>query len=403
MRIALKSRLTATVLLRAAWLRARRVNLAMLILVAGAIVYGVAFLYAAGQQSGGRFSGMWVRQCLYAGIGSVCMVGVAMLDYRVLARYIWHLFFLTIAGLVLVVLVGDEINGAKSWIDLGPVTVQPSEFGKVGSILLLAFLASRPSLDPSNFWHSVLIGGVAAGIPAALILCQPDVGSALTLVPIALAILFLSGLKLRWLFCLAVIILPFLPYTWKNLAKQHHRDRVWVFAYHLMPAEMRQNHEPPNISREGYNAHQSLLAVGSGGIWGKGYMQGTQNALGFLPRNVAPSDFIFSVIAEESGFVGSVILLTIQWLLIMCCVYVSMVAGNQFGRNIAVGIAALLCAHLYINVGMTIGLAPIIGIPLPFVSRGGSVMLSLLICVGLLQSIYMHRPQHVDKLELTHG
>lgn len=381
--------------------RALRMNVPQLMLVACTIAIGVAFIYGSGQQSGGGFATKWLKQCLYVILGLGLMVGTSLIDYRSYGKYAWQIFATTLFGLALVLFVGKEINGARSWIGIGPLTIQPSEFAKIGSIVILSWLASRPSLEMSYFWHAVLVAGVGAGIPGGLILLQPDVGSTLTLMPIALCILYLSGLKVRWLVYLALIILPLLPLTWHKGFRQHHRDRVWVFTYNLMPQQMRDRYEPPNVTSEGWNAHQSLLAVGSGGLWGKGYMQGTQNALGFLPRNVAPTDFIFSVIAEETGFVGSMVLLVLQWLIVLTCVYVAVVAADPFGRNLAIGFAALLTTHSYVNIGMTIGLVPIIGIPLPFVSSGGSFMLTLLICVGVVQSVYCRRPKYEDRLSLA--
>jgi rod shape determining protein RodA len=379
----------------------KRMNLPLLLLVAAAITCGVLFIYGTGQQSGGSFAGKWFKQLIWVGLGTGFMIGFALIDYRVLGRFAWAIYGLSVISLIVVLVIGREINGAKSWIGLGPFTFQPSEFGKFGVIVLVSYLASRPSLEMSRMAHVIPVLVVAA-IPFGLIMLQPDLGSASVIGPVTVIILFISGLRIRWLvicFVLgAVLALP----AWHAL-RPHQKARIWTFVYPLLPDSTQEKYKDkaPNITQEAWNAHQSLLAVGSGGLRGKGFMQGTQNALGFLPRTVAPTDFIFSVVAEESGFIGSALLLGVFWGIMMTCVLVAVRAPDPFGRNIACGIGVLLCTHVYINIGMTIGMAPIIGIPLPFVSSGGTFMLFMLSGVGVLQSIYIRRDTGEGALELA--
>ncbi|MFT5128641.1 MAG: rod shape determining protein RodA [Rhodothermales bacterium] len=378
----------------------KRMNLPLLLLVAAAICCGVLFIYGTGQQSGGNFAGKWAKQLIWVALGTTCMFGFALIDYRWLGRFAWGIYGLSVLSLILVLIVGREINGAKSWIGLGPFTFQPSEFGKFGVIALVSYLASRTWLDMKRLPHVFLVLAVAA-VPFGLIMLQPDLGSASVIGPITLVILFISGLRVRWLVVCFVLGAAMVMPTWHYGLRPHQKARIWTFVYPLLPASAQEKYEAPNITDEAWNAHQSLLAVGSGGVRGKGFMQGTQNALGFLPRTVAPTDFIFAVVAEETGFIGSTFLLAVFWGIMMTCVLVAIRAPDPFGRNIACGIGVLFCTHVYINIGMTIGMAPIIGIPLPFVSSGGTFMLFMLSGVGVLQSIYIRRDTGEGALELA--
>jgi rod shape determining protein RodA len=369
----------------------RRMNWLLLAMVGVAVAMGVLFIYGTGQQTGGSFAHTWKRQLLWVGLGGGVMLVLAGMDYEWLGRWVAPLFCGTIGLLVAVLLIGRTIHGATSWLVVLPgVTVQPSEFAKLGLLLVIARLASRPSISlkrPAHLTPFVVL----SLIPLGLIMMQPDWGSAMVLAPIVLAILFVSGLPIRWLaYCLAVVLV-LSPVVWHKVLADHQRARIYTFAHPMLPAFATKDLPPPDPTREAWNARQSLLAAASGGLSGKGFMQGTQNSLGYLPRRVAPTDFIFSVIAEETGFIGSALLLLALWGILVLAVSIGMSARDAFGRNIACGIAAFICAHVYINVGMTIGMAPIIGIPLPFVSSGGSFMLVMLACIGILQSIHIHR------------
>ncbi len=358
----------------------KKMNLLLLFLVYASIGYGIIFIYGTGQQTGGSFSGFWIKQLIWMSIGTVIMLKIASMDYVMLGKYSWLVYLITVFLLVAVLLIGSRINGAKSWLRIIPgVTIQPSEFAKLGLIISLSWHASRPSVK-FKYITEVIPSLCLTLVPVVLILLQPDHGSASILLPIALAILFISGIKKKWILYGMIFTLAMSPFIYKHGLKEHQKKRLEIF---LSPSK--------NATNEGWNARQSLLAVGSGGLSGKGYMKGTQNVLGFLPRKVAPTDFIFSVIAEETGFIGSSLLILIFCTIILTALYISIKASDNFGRNLACGIAILLCVHVYINIGMTMGMAPIIGIPLPFVSYGGSFMILMLSCVGILQSVYIKK------------
>lgn len=360
--------------------RIRQTSLVLFTLVLIALLYGVAFIYGTGQQTGGAFADMWKKQLCWIAIGSAIMILLAVADYRWLGRHAWWIYALSIGALVMVLAVGARINGSKSWIRLAPgVSIQPAEFAKITHLLLLSWVTSHPSVRFTN-WRHLLPAAIVTGLPMVLIFLQPDWGSGGVLIPVTLGILFVSGIQLRWLAYGAVITALAAPPVYGYVLKEHQKKRIMVF---LNPAK--------NPTNEGWNARQSLLAVGSGGLTGKGYMKGTQNVLGFLPQTVAPTDFIFSVVAEETGFVGSTLLLAVFGAILVMSVYIAMKAPDALGRNLACGIGILFCVHIYVNIGMTIGLAPIIGIPLPFVSYGGSFMIVTLAAVGVLQNVYALR------------
>jgi rod shape determining protein RodA len=280
------------------------------------------------------------------------------------------------------------------------VGVQPSELGKLAVIMAGAALLSPPAEKferlPSMGWLFLL-----AGIPMLLVMKEPDLGSALVYVPVTLAMLYVAGARSRPLallvlsgvvlvtVVLAAVALPeklgVTPERQDRFFRalrlsDYQRDRIEVF---LQPGK-----DPMGA---GWNKRQSEIAVGSGGLAGKGFLKGTQNILGFLPRTVAPTDFIFSVIAEETGFAGSVTVLVLYGILMVCGLYAAMVARDKMGRVLCVGIVTMIFTHVFVNMAMTIGLVPIVGIPLPLVSYGGTFMVVTLFALGLIQSVYVRR------------
>jgi len=358
----------------------RRMNWLLLAAVGCLCSIGIAFIFAIGRQHGGGFSLVWQNQAMWVVIGLVGMLVLAAIDYEWLGRGSHLIYVGTIALLIAVLLIGREIHGARSWIVLpGGKTLQPAEFAKLGVILPAAWLASRQSMHLGR-WRHLFPFALLLALPMALIALQPDYGSAMVLVPIVVGIVFVAGLPARWLVYAGLIVALLSPIIFHQVLAEHQRNRIRIF---LNPSS--------DTTRSGWNARQSLLAVGSGGMSGKGFMNGTQNTLGYLPRNVSHTDFIFSVIAEETGFVGSTTVIVLEVLILLLSVYIASQACDEFGRNVACGIAVMFCCHVYINIGMTVGMAPIIGIPLPFVSSGGSFMLLTMGCIGILQSIYIRR------------
>ncbi|MCC5847204.1 MAG: rod shape-determining protein RodA [Verrucomicrobia bacterium] len=337
---------------------------------------GVAFIYSAGY---GRESTQWIRQILFILLGIPVYLFAAFFDYRRLREWAYPLYLISLVLLVGLYFFGMSIHGARRWYNIfGLLYFQPAEVAKLAIICLLAMWFSdtlRNLRRPAN----VIVPLLLTLLPFGLIAAQPDVGTAFILLCIFGAILFSAGVSWKLLGMLALLGVLSLPIAWTML-RPYHRDRIMVY---LEP-----DRDP--LGR-GWNRRQSEIAIGSGGLHGKGFKQGTQNVLGFLPVTVAPTDFIYSVIAEEKGFIGCTLMLTLYSVLFVALARTSLRSQDVFGRLMTIGILTMLCAHVTINVAMTIGLLPIIGLPLPLVSYGGSFVLSMMLALGLAQSVYIRR------------
>jgi rod shape determining protein RodA len=392
-----------------------RLDRLQLAALAGLMVLGAAFVYSATMANESAvalpwYNQTWVHQVVWYALGLGAGAGLCLLDYHTLSRWSFVVYWATIICLVAVMIphVGSMRFGARRWIDFGPFQFQPSEFAKVAFILAAAHFLSRPADElrqPWNFWRGL---GLLL-LPFALILKEPDLGSALVLLPTGLVMMFVAGTPRRYLLklvggvgllaALFLVDMLFLPPGWWQVSMQpYQRDRLLVYFgrdyTHFAPPEA----TPADLQRlrqqqldDEYNVRQALISVGSGGLAGKGWRQGTQNALGYLPRAVAHNDFIFSVIAEEEGFVGSVIVLTLYAVVLFTGLRIAGQARDRLGKLVAVGAVTLLFSHVFINIGMNIRIMPVTGVPLPLLSYGGSSVLCSLIALGLMQNIYIHR------------
>ncbi len=369
--------------------RLRRLDWMMLAGIAVLLCISFLFIYSAGarstEQGGG---GMAVRQVIWALLGLVCYGAAAAFDYHRLRSLHWWMYGGLMVALLLVLFFGTSVYGAHRWFRVGGLMVQPSEFAKLGVIITLAAWLGDPSTDPeerSAFFKAFVL----AGIPFFLIAVEPDLGTAAVLLPVLFVLLFCAGVPLRPLLILVgtglaalvtvAIWLRFFPDTCPFLT-DYQKNRILVYL---------------NISQDplgaGWNKLQSQIAVGSGGLFGKGWLKGTQNILGFLPRTVAPTDFIYSVVAEETGFAGSSLLLALYTLIVVRCMRAAARARDRFGRLLAAGFGALFFTHSFVNIAMTVGLMPITGLPLPLMSYGGSFMVTSMTALGLVQSVYLRR------------
>ncbi|MDD3694770.1 MAG: FtsW/RodA/SpoVE family cell cycle protein [Lentisphaeria bacterium] len=378
---------------------------------------GVIFIYGTGIEIGGDFASKWYKQLLWIGLGIMVYVASASVDYRLLGKVSAFFYVAVLLLLCSLFFIGATINGSRSWIVLpGLGLLQPSELAKPVTLLFASWVASLPAVRNNNFPAAIPILAVVM-LPVFLVCLQPDLGTALVFMPFSVALLLLSGLRWRWFFLGLALLLLALPPAFRLMAP-HQKERIKVFLE--APSEALLLAGSPFISekleqklsarkeaffavkggglRDSWNAEQSLLAVGSGGLYGKGYLKGTHHVLGYLPKTVAPTDFIFSVIAEESGFIGSMVLLILFCCLILCYCRTALLARNSFGANLALGAAVILATHIIINIGMTVQALPIIGIPLPFVSYGGSFMVCIMLLSGLVQNVHLRRrmPQHED-------
>ena len=378
----------------------------------GLMVLGTLFVYSARMASETNtvwYAQSWFRQVVWYVLGIGAAAGACVVDYRTLARWAFVIYWVSILPLIAVLIphIGTTHGwGAMRWIDLGFFQFQPSEFAKLAFILAQAHFLSRPVDElraPLTFAKSL---GLML-LPFVLIMKEPDLGSALVLLPTGLMMLYAAGAPRRFLFqllggvallgALFLVDVLFAPPNWQVFKlEDYQRRRLWVyFNRDYAPSSGVLKAERERLRKQqfddSHNVRQALISVGSGGLTGKGWRQGTQNALGYLPRAVAHNDFIFSVIAEEKGFVGSVLVLTLYGTVLFTGIRIAGQARDRLGRLVAVGVVTLLFSHVFINIGMNIRLMPVTGVPLPLLSYGGSSVLGSLIAMGLLQNVYIYR------------
>ena len=319
-----------------------------------------------------------LRQAVWFGVGLLALVAVASLDYRRFVRAAPALYLLGLGALALVWVVGRSVSGARRWIVLGPLSVQPSELFKVCFVLMAVWVITSRGAQPMGRTTLAMTLPIAA-VPFVLIIKQPDLGTALLLFPVLMVLLVGAGLRLRVLGGAVATGLAALPLAWLVL-KDYQRERILVF---LDPVR-----DPLGSA---YNVMQAKIAIGSGQFLGKGVAGATQSQLAFLPER--HTDFIFAVFAETWGFVGCLVLLTCYLLLLLRGFDIAGSAREPVGRLVALGMTALLAVQVVINVGMVTGLLPVVGIPLPLMSYGGSSMLASLVAIGLLLSVRMRQFQ----------
>lgn len=388
-----------------------RVEWTMVWAVLALMVVGASSIYSATWHAESTGQVVWYRQRVFTQVSYYILgLGVGaclcLIDYHALARWSLVGYWVTILCLVAVLIpfIGKKVYGARRWIDLGFYQFQPSEFAKLSFIFVQANFLSRPIEElrsPSVFFKAV---GLAA-LPFLLILKEPDLGSALVLLPVGLVMIYVAGAPPKYLLRLVagaglavgliLVDILFMPPSWQIKLPDYQRHRLLVYfgkdfaSEAVSPEDKRRARE---LQREkSYNVEQALISVGSGGITGKGWKQGSQNALGYLPRGVAHNDFIFSVIAEERGFLGSMLVLGLYALVLFTGIKIAGQARDRLGRLLAVGVVTLLFSHVFINIGMNIRLMPVTGIPLPLLSHGGSAVLCSLVAMAVLQNVYMYR------------
>ena len=297
-------------------------------------------------------------------------------DYRLLKDFAPFLYIGTLVILLLVMFVGQTALGAQRWLQVGPISIQPSEFAKLFMIIVVAAFLEK-KMNHLSRWREVLPIFIIVGIPAVLVLKQPDLGTAMVFFGILIGTLFVAGISWRILGIMGATVLLTLPVFWHFL-HDYQRSRIMVLI----------NPDADPLGA-GYHVIQSQIAIGSGQFLGKGLFSGSQSQLNFLPEN--HTDFIFSVIGEEMGFVGSFVLLLIYSYLLYRSLRIAGEAQDDFGMLLASGIASMWAFHLLVNVGMTMGIMPVTGVPLPFVSYGLSSLLTNLCAVAILLNIYIRR------------
>ncbi len=353
----------------------RPLLMAMLLLLG----IGLLALYSASFQKSQQFGIDFLqRQLLWSGLGALLALVLLAVDYHRWLEWAYVLYGLTLIFLVLVLAAGTVRGGAQRWLSIGGMTIQPSEFAKVTTVMALArYLGGRHETGMSP-WGSIAGAVILCLLPMGLILLQPNLGTAIVFLIVGLSMLVVWGLPLKIIGYLMLAGVMAAPVGW-SLLHDYQRSRLMVF--------MNPNLDPLGA---GYTVIQSRIAMGSGMLWGKGWLAGTQNQLNFLPER--HTDFIFSVIGEEWGFLGTTLCLGLLVLLFHRSFLIASQTRDPFGRLLVVGLVTMLAFHTLVNTGMVLGLMPVVGLPLPFMSYGGSWLMTCLVSVGVILSVGVRRP-----------
>ena len=357
-----------------------QINWGLVFVVAIVAGFGCVMLYSA---ANGSLDPWASRQAVRFGGGLLLMLAVALVDIRVWFRWAYLLYLGAFALLVAVEFTGSVGQGAQRWIDLKVLQLQPSELMKVAIVLALARYFHGVTAEEIGRPSLLIVPLVITFAPAGLVLKQPDLGTAVMLVMVAGAIFFAAGVRL-WKFAAVILAtLGAIPVVWEFL-RDYQRRRILTF---LDPES-----DPLGA---GYHILQSKIALGSGGVFGKGLLQGTQSHLNFLPEK--QTDFIFTMLAEEFGMVGGLALLGLYALVFIYGFAIALRSRNQFGRLMAIGLTGNLFLYVFINIAMVMGLIPVVGVPLPLISYGGTAMLAVMASLGLMMSVYVHRDVRIPR------
>ncbi|OAI39089.1 hypothetical protein AYO38_08285 [bacterium SCGC AG-212-C10] len=359
-----------------------RFDYVLLLAALALVVFGLALIYSGSTQdySGPMtsFANPVAKQVVFAFIGLVIMLIVSKFDYHYFTHYAWFLYVIGIISLIAILGLGHTAGGSTRWFNVGPIQVQPSEFAKLATIFALARFFGEHGGDARDL-RTLLISLAIVAPVSLLVFVEPDLGTSIVFVAIWLGVVTIAGVSRRHLLVLGAIFLALLPFVWTFAIAPYQVERISVL--------VDPNEDPLGA---GYNVRQSQIAVGSGQLLGKGLTNGAQTNLGYL--KVPTKDFIFSVLAEETGFVGAMVLFGLFTVLLFRGIRAAQIAGDASGQLIAVGIVVLILMQTFINVAVNVSLFPVTGLPLPFVSQGGSSLVSLFGSLGVLQSIIMrHR------------
>jgi len=361
----------------------RRIDFPLLIASLAIIIYSLVVISSATHVNTPGEERYWFvqRQGIFALVNVMISILFLNFDYRGLAQYGKSLYIFNLIMLVAVMFVGQTALGAQRWIQIGPVSLQPSEFSKLIMIICLASILEQ-RVGQLNSFQDLLPIAAYIGLPFVLVLKQPDLGTSLVFMAIFFGMIIICGIRWRILAGIFVAGIAAMPLIWQFM-KDYQKMRIMVFL-------------DPNVDPlgSGYHIIQSKIAIGSGMLFGKGIFQGTQSQLNFLPEN--HTDFIFAVVGEEFGFIGAVILLLLYLIVFWRGLMIARDASDVFGRLLAVGIVSMLAFHVLVNVGMTTGIMPVTGIPLPLMSYGVSALTTDILAIAILLNIYMRK----QKLQL---
>ena len=357
------------------------VNWGMVLLIALIATAGIAMLYSV---AGGQFHPWALRQLGHFVLGMMVLVLAAMIDIRIWMSLAYPAYAVALLLLVAVEVVGHMGMGAQRWIAIGPVELQPSELMKIALVLALARFLHGKSMEDVSKPLPLAIGLAMIGIPAILVFLQPNLGTTLIIIMDGCALLFLAGLSWWWIGPTLLSIAAAIPLAWEFVLHDYQKARVETF---LDPAA--------DALGKGWNITQAKIAIGSGGVAGKGFLEGTQSRLNFLPEK--QTDFIWTSFCEEFGFVGALALLILFATVIFYGVQTAMSARSQFGRLVAMGVVLNFFFYIMINGLMVMGLIPVVGIPMPLLSYGGSAMITVMLGFGILMSVHIHRQVEIPR------
>ena len=362
-----------------AFTKLKSINYPLLGLIITLFLIGLAALYSI---SNGDFNSWPLKHSQRFILGLIIFFIVILFDLRIIFGYAYIIFILSILSLVIIPFFGIESNGATRWISIAGISLQPSEFVKYTLILALAKYFHSINND-NSFVKTLIVPLIITTIPVLLVITQPDLGTALIILLGGVSLFWISGLNYKYFIVGILSIICSLPLLWQYL-KEYQKDRVLTFF----------NPERDPLGN-GYHIMQSKIALGSGGIFGKGYMEGTQSHLNFLPE--MQTDFIFTMLGEEFGFLGTLILLLLYAALIMVSIRLALQSRSLFSKYLSLGVCNVFFIYVFVNIGMVTGLLPVVGVPLPFVSYGGSSMLAVMFGFGLLMNCYINRNNIIEK------
>jgi rod shape determining protein RodA len=344
--------------------------------ILGISLWGIFFLYSASYNLGAEEGVIALKQMVRIAVGLLVFLGIVSVGHKTFLNVSYVLYAVMLVLLVMVLIFGTKRYGAQRWLYMGPFSFQPSEFSKLAVILALSHYLGKRKKNLYQMRRFV-VAFIMTLVPLVLVLKQPDLGTSLIFLPILLCMLYVWGAKLRYFLTTFMLGLCSLPFLWM-LLKPYQKDRLFAF---LDP-----NRDPLGAS---YTVIQSKIAIGSGGFLGKGWLNGTQNKLHFVPEH--HTDFIFSVVGEEGGFISVLVFFLLFVLFFRLSFMVIRRTTDVSGRLLTTGIISMVFFHIFINIGMTIGMMPVTGLPLPLISYGGSSLLTFFISFGLLVSIFKER------------
>jgi rod shape determining protein RodA len=347
-----------------------------LLLVFVLLICGLGVMEIRSATTYTKFAGAHVKQIYWIMGGLAGMFAMSLFNYQVLLDRVHWFYIAAVASLVSVLILGQKYLGARRWVKMpGGMHFQPSEWVKL--ILILAMAKYFADLRQKELsWSDFLKAGGLVGIPMLMVLAQPDLGTGLTYLPIAIMGVFLGGVRFKQILAITLVAGLMMPVAWLKVLKPYQRDRLTIFM-----------HPDADNQGKGYQVNQSLIAVGSGGIWGSS--EGSQTHLAFLP--VPQTDFIFAAFAEEHGFVGALGVMLLYFIVLMRLTQNAQTAPDSAGTFVVMGVVAVLSFHILVNIGMVVGFMPVTGIPLPLMSYGGSSVLFMFLALGIVMNVRMRR------------